>query len=217
MKISKAIAKQVKGAKDKMLSLPPKKRDMASEADGKRICNTCVEESSVGSSDEPIVFDPTSTGITNPQIATFGDFLACINNHDLRGATLLLTDDAAFVFRALDGSFVHEMAWEDFAEESKKLSDSFPDFSIKHKSVSQGKDGVLKIHHAIASGTHSGAPYGVGPFPPIEASNTRVVNDPEDMHITFHDGRIQKIEWFAKGENVGPAGLYTQIGGFPLV
>ncbi|CAB9502571.1 expressed unknown protein [Seminavis robusta] len=212
MKISKGIAQHVKGAKDKMLSLSPKRR-MPPKAKGRKSMHNTCEVPSVELSGELSVCDP----LTELRIATAEVFYACLNDHDLRGAKSVLADDVTFEFRALDGSLVHEMNWQDFREETMKIFNSFPDFANKPKSIREGQDGTVKVHYAVTSGTHSGTPFAFGPFPPIEASNTRVVNDPEDVRLTFCDGRIRRFAISARGEMVGPAGLYTQLGGFPLV
>ncbi|CAB9502572.1 expressed unknown protein [Seminavis robusta] len=134
MKFPACIAKRVMGAK----SLPPKKEDKSrkSKARGDHL-KSCDALPYMDNSGDFSVRDP----VTELQIATAEVFYACLNDHDLKGANAVVAVDATFVFRALDGSVVHEMRWQDFQEEVQKLFDSFPDFWFKHKSIKSERMG----------------------------------------------------------------------------
>ena len=74
---------------------------------------------------------------------------------------------------------------------------------------------IVSLVFATASGTHTGAPYGFGPYPAIEATGRVVLNDPEEATITIDEktGLITNMRFVAKGCRSGPPGFYEQIGG----
>ena len=112
------------------------------------------------------------------------------------------------------------MRFDDWVNAVEDVWKSFPDFNLTYTSVEDGdKENVVIVHECVPSGTHTGEPFGFGPYEPIPASGTRVVNAAET--ITVHltpDGEICK--WLVKveGELTGPAGMYAQLpGGFPCM
>lgn len=108
------------------------------------------------------------------------------------------------------------MRQEDFFEEIRNLFTSFPDFGFAWNDVQQTGPGQVEIGFFQASGTHTGKPYGFGPYPPMEAKGIAVKNDPEKVIIEVAHDMIQKVTFIATGELTGPPGVYIQIGGFPM-
>ena len=129
-----------------------------------------------------------------------------------------MEDDAIIQFMDKNKRLDCEMSWKMWAEEMESLTASFPDFSFTCDSMSCDQ-GVVVLHRCQAKGSHSGAPYSCGPCEPIPAEGKKVMNDPEDIYVFFREGedKISRIVVCARGEMSGPAGIYTQLGGFPLV
>ena len=122
----------------------------------------------------------------------------------------MVTDDYTTTFGD------HEMNWEDLAMETQKIFDAFPDYKFTFQKVEELGDVVI-LHHFVPFGTHSGAAYAFGPCEPIEPSGRYVRTDPEEVHFKFRDGKICQNVVFSDGELIGPAGIYFQIGGFPMI
>ena len=65
-----------------------------------------------------------------------------------------------------------------FTDELERLYKSFPDFYVHYEDVQVlGPDSISTVLRV--EGTHTGAPYGFGPFPEIEPKGTKVKLDPE--------------------------------------
>ena len=105
-----------------------------------------------------------------------------------------------------------EMVPADMAEEVMKAYAAFPDayFDFLEESLVEPNMVKLKLRW---TGTHTGAPYGFGPYEPVPAKGTRVVNDPERVTLTFQDGLIRKCHVVPDGPNTGWHGVYQAIGG----
>lgn len=106
--------------------------------------------------------------------------------------------------------------WLEFEQEIKNMLSAFPDFHFKKISLTEVKPGVVEVvHQAIA--THTGTPYGFGPFPPVETSGKAVKLDPEKCTYEVKDGKVCKFKVEPLGNYLtGPHGMYTSIGGFPV-
>lgn len=152
-------------------------------------------------------------------ISVIDECFRCINAHDMKTARQLQTDDVVWVFRDVHGNLVHQMSWDEFEAEMAKLFGAFPDFCFTWKEIIQdpSSEDVMKLLHVVASGTHTGGAFAFGPCEPIQASGKCFQNDPEDVTFTFRDGKLCKHEIRARGEMTGPAGIYSQLGGFPLL
>ena len=109
------------------------------------------------------------------------------------------------------------MSWDAMAEELDKIFAAFPDFHFEyeHLGAASCKTSVVVVQNIQAHGTHTGAPYALGPCEPIEAKGKKVINDPEEFYFFFIGDKIARLCVCPKGEMTGPPGLYTQIGGFP--
>lgn len=138
------------------------------------------------------------------------DFMKQMNQHDLQAARSMVTDDYHTVYGD------HEMKWDDFAMETQKIFDAFPDFTFSFQKVEERGD-VIVLHHFIPFGTHTGTAYAFGPCESVEPTGKQVRNDPEEVHFTFRGNKICRNAVFCDGDLKGPAGIYAQIGGFPML
>lgn len=155
-------------------------------------------------------------------IALITKALAHIKSHDLESYCSMFTSNAHFQFHDVDKSLNHEMNLAGFQEEMHRLLDSFPDFSFTWKSIQSHPtpDGgvVVSLVNVVATGTHTGAAYAFGPCDPINATGQTVQTDPEDKHYHFSNtGSLVSLKVYPKGEMSGMAGVYTKLGGFPLL
>lgn len=149
-----------------------------------------------------------------PRVKNYRDltmeFMKCMNNHDLQAARAMVTDDYHTKFGD------HEMEWDDFEMETKKIFDAFPDFTYSFQKVEERGD-VIVLHHFIPFGTHTGTAYAFGPCEPVKPTGKYVRNDPEEVHFSFRDNKICSNTVFCDGDLAGPAGIYAQVGGFPML
>lgn len=104
---------------------------------------------------------------------------------------------------------------EDFATEGRKMTDAFPDFQLILGPCKETEPGTVVID-VRATGTHTGKPYGFGPFPPVDITGIKVVLDVERTTFTIVDGKIMRLFVESMGEKTGPPGFYSSIGGFPI-
>ena len=147
------------------------------------------------------------------------EYFRLLNAHDIDGTSeLTLCDDVVHTFYDQAGAPVNTLSQKCFVVEIKKLFASFPDFSFTHtvEPDPERPDRII-LRRAVVCGHHTGAPFALGPYPAIEATGKFVKNDPIDSYLTFHDGKICSYDAYARGPMTGPAGVYTQLGGFPLV
>lgn len=140
------------------------------------------------------------------------EYIRQFNKHDVEGVRAFFRDDFRFVFSD------HELTWNDFAGEAPKAFAAFPDLNLEHSHMEEREDGAIILRNLIASGTHTGEPYGFGPCDVIPTTGKYVKNDPEEIAIVFDEhNKMSRHEIVAKGEMTGFAGFYVQIGGFPLL
>ncbi|CAB9505442.1 expressed unknown protein [Seminavis robusta] len=165
-----------------------------------------------------------STAGTEPKVKSRGALLVNIdraqtvrkywslfNSHDLEGCAEFLTNDCEVVLE--DDC---ELPWHEMKIEFEGLFQSFPDIRFPYQKLEVKDNGMIIIQEMVASGTHTGKPFACFACESIQASGKSVQNDPESITFHFRDDKICKI--VGKGEGaIGPAGIYTQIGGFPLV
>jgi predicted ester cyclase len=92
-----------------------------------------------------------------------------------REITRYCTDDCDLLFVEAN------MTITDFLDETLKMYYSFPDFHYHIETITERPDdnGTVVVVRGYATGTHTGAPFGFGPYPEIAAKGTRVVLDPE--------------------------------------
>ena len=136
-------------------------------------------------------------------------FLEYYNAQDNEKLSAILSSDCIFCFPNA------EMLAEAFIEDANLMRKSFPDKKLSCDNIRLIEPGVVKFTDLQCSGTHTGAPYGFGPYPLIEATGRKVLNDPEDCMVYINEttGQMTKMVIKAKGRLTGPPGLYEQIGG----
>ncbi|CAB9531984.1 expressed unknown protein [Seminavis robusta] len=145
-------------------------------------------------------------------------YVQYLNGHDMDGAKELMADDCRCIFITQGDNM--EMEYNEMAAEVVNIFEAFPDFKFRFdSSIDERKsDGVVVWSDLVPNGHHTGKPYAFGPCPAIEASGKYVENPPET--ICFHvneQGKITKHVIESTGEMSGPPGIYTQLGGFPLM
>lgn len=106
------------------------------------------------------------------------------------------------------------MPWPEYLQVCKDVFASFPDISFAWTETNTLDDGTVSSKVAV-SGTHTGAPFGFGPFPPIEATGIKCQNDPEYVEFITEGDKIKTMKVVAPKGSVksGPPGFYVQIGG----
>lgn len=92
---------------------------------------------------------------------------------------------------------------------------AFPDLKFTYESITEKVPGKVVIEGFQSSGTHTGAPYSLGPgFAPIAATQKHCSNDPERFCMDLdEDHKISRNFVIALGSYSGLAGFYEQIGG----
>ena len=100
-----------------------------------------------------------------------------------------------------------------FVMTSNSIRKSFPDIVFQYEKIKETKPGRVLVDNYVVSGTHTGEPYGFGPYPKIPAAGKHVVNDPGRIWVQVEDGKITKMDVISLGDKTGPPGLYQQIGG----
>lgn len=149
-----------------------------------------------------------------------------LNSHDLDAYRSIVHPNCIHVFASSN----MEVTVTDYLAEMKDVFESFPDLTFEYKAIElppprKGENVNTStptsciIRGFAARGTHTGMPYGFGPFPPIPTSNQSVYIEPLDYRIQVDIGTGTILRVIAMDDrNVvsGPPGLYTQIGGFPL-
>ena len=154
----------------------------------------------------------------SPGVSVVKEYLAKFNEHDVAAMRKLASDD--YVVRFQDNT---ELMFENFAEEMQKMFDSFPDFNMSYcdQDFEEKSDSTVVVHKLLPSGHHTGAPYAFGPCDPIDPTGKFIRNDPETVHFHLREEggslRILKLSVVPHGEMTGPQGIYTQLGGFPLM
>jgi len=85
-----------------------------------------------------------------------------LNSGDADAVMAIGTPDAKFVWGD-EGQ--HSLPWEEYVQVCKDCWASFPDLNFAWSESNELNDGTL-TSMVVVSGTHTGAPYGFGPFPP---------------------------------------------------
>lgn len=138
------------------------------------------------------------------------------NTEDLKAAFEMYTDDFTFTF---PGDY--EIGVNELFPESQRMAESMPDFKFSARLVEEvtmeNGTSFVVVHDLVAGGTHTGQPYQFGPYPLIVASGKYVKNDPEMVRFYFEGDKVCRAEILKAGKFSGPAGLYTQLGGLPLM
>lgn len=110
-------------------------------------------------------------------------------------------------------SFNVEMRRDDFIDAHSLVFDSFPNMTWSWKSIKEISPGTVLLSGFGGRGTHTGKPYEFPPYPPIPATNKRVVDTELNVTAMIKDGQMINALIDSFGKEVGPAGFYNQIGG----
>ena len=135
------------------------------------------------------------------------------NMHDVDGMAEMCHPDTNFCFVDSE-TFITLQEWNEI---KKLIYGSFPDLHFFWKCIrvagtSQwGVDIVLEDYYGI--GTHTGKPFGFGPYEPIPPTGLTVQDEYIEFTISVKDGKISRACIDAFGQMVGPPGFYTKIGG----
>lgn len=135
-----------------------------------------------------------------------------MNAHEFQAAEALCTENCECIISETDIRFT----MREHIEEDYNLAASFPDLAFTNLQYQYNPD-TCKVHVTFdVSGTHTGKPYGFGPYPEIETSGIKCLNPNESAILEINEeGLVQKFVVTTPSELSGPAGFYSQIGGFP--
>lgn len=140
------------------------------------------------------------------------EWLEAVNTHDLKAAGAFVTKDAQLHLKEHDKRLTLDMSWDCWCGVQAKIMESLPDYHFEYRKA-VGHRGAVVLKVVRAGGTHSGTPFGYGPFAPLSPTGKFVENDPEEVYFFFREGeeKISKIMSFATGEFSGAPGLYAQL------
>jgi len=133
-----------------------------------------------------------------------------MNRRDYNAIRRLSTSDSICMYKGAESG----MPLSGFLNEVLNLLDSFPDNKMKWDSVQEVAPGVVVVKNFVGRGTHTGKPFGFGPFPKIPATYKVVEEDPCHLTIKIKNGKMSRfiIDTYC-GDLVGPPGYYQKIGG----
>lgn len=152
----------------------------------------------------------TSEVVVEPRIvARTNELLGHMNNMDVEGIMALFHPDIDVRLKE------NPMRGEDVVAQWQALSASFTECDFRQTTPTKLTDPKTTEVNIRFSGTHTGAPFGFGPYPAIEAKGIKCVNDPETFVFHWEDEKVVRWDLIPKGEKTGPIGLYVQIGGYP--
>lgn len=136
-------------------------------------------------------------------------FMHFFEKHDVKGIDFLSKLETQISFKETT------MLIGDFLDELDGMFKSFPDMSFEARDIKVIAPGKVEVGFFQTNGTHTGKPYGFGPYPEVPTSNIKFKNDPERFVFEVEDGKLNKLTVIPTGEYSGPMGAYLQIGGFP--
>eukprot|EP00934_Nitzschia_sp_Nitz4_P000673 Nitzschia sp. Nitz4//scaffold134_size62860//38414//38962//NITZ4_006331-RA/size62860-processed-gene-0.35-mRNA-1//1//CDS//3329535505//673//frame0 len=117
--------------------------------------------------------------------------------------------NSAFFFKGAERG----MPLEAFIESMSTMHASFPDVAVTYDSIEEVRPGEVLVKNVTSHGTHTGAPFGFGPFPPIPKTGKECTSQ-FNVLFTLEKGKLTEalVEPRA-GQLMGPANYYLQIGG----
>lgn len=143
-------------------------------------------------------------------------FFKYYNEHAIDKVVRELVADTCPIFMKSEQTLTKE----EFFGSVQDCIDSFPDLRFEVGRMEKQPDGSVICYDVMVIGTHSGKPFGFGPFEPIDVKNppVKIQNDPEDVQLFFDaNNKMCKYVFLTMGDLSGPPGLYTQLGGFPIM
>lgn len=155
---------------------------------------------------------PVSPEPEHPNLRLAKAFLQTWMDQDMEAGRRFVTEDYRIQYRDF------EMEFDDYAREMECVFEAMPDFSFQYRAIVYNcLNDTVVLQRVRGSGHHTAKPYAFGPCEPIEPKGTYVENCPETITYHFRHGKICKQVVYAHGEMSGPPGIYTQLGGFPLM
>ncbi|KAL7560051.1 hypothetical protein ACA910_000088 [Epithemia clementina (nom. ined.)] len=143
----------------------------------------------------------------NEKVVT--EWMEQFRKHDIDAALAMTMD--GFMMNWIDSDM--DMLGKDFHESMKIAYASMPDLKFHYSSITSIDEERVLISNLYAYGTHTGAPFSFGPYPPLEAKGAKFQDAPIELTATVKNGKIAHSLCDAKGEMVGPPGMYEQLGG----
>lgn len=135
------------------------------------------------------------------------------NSHSVTDLAAIATPDRTFEWG--EEGKEQSMSWADYVQVVNHVVEAFPEIYFAWSDTVELRDDTVTSKVQV-SGTHTGAPYSIGPFPPIEATGIKCQNDPEYVEIDKEGGKLKRMKVIpTKGSaKTGPPGFYLQIGRF---
>jgi hypothetical protein len=142
-------------------------------------------------------------------VATAKAYIDIINNGIYSDLYTISSPDCLFQFEDA------EWLLNTWVEGVAKLLSSYPDFRFFYEEIIDVSPTQAMILNLEAIGTHTGTPFGIGPYPEIPATGIRCKSDYEDVTVTIDAdaGIMKSMKIIAKGPSTGLQGFYDQIGG----
>ena len=140
-------------------------------------------------------------------IALVAKALELWNSHDLEGYLGLHAPNCEVRFSGMDTT----IAIKDFVPVMQDALASFPNFRIDGDKPREVGPGVVVVKNLVATGSHTGKPFGFGPCPPLPATGVKCRNDPEEVTYFIVNGKIGRVHIHSSGKLTGPLGFYQQI------
>lgn len=133
------------------------------------------------------------------------------NSCDVAGLAAVLAPDCVFIFGE-EGQ--EKMGKDEYMKMYKNLVAAFPDIHFAWSETNVLNDGTV-TSKVVVTGTHTGGPFGFGPFPPIAGNGIKCQNDPENFEWIVEGDKVKTARVIpTKGSfKSGPPGFYLQIGG----
>jgi hypothetical protein len=133
-----------------------------------------------------------------------------ILNREMDKARSVVAPDCIWNFKDAEAS----LKFSEMMEACLLIAASFPDLKVYWDAVQEIAPNVVMVKSFRGTGTHTGAPFFFGPFPPISATGIYVEEDPCHMTFTIRNGKYINVEADCySGDLVGPPGFYHKIGG----
>lgn len=144
----------------------------------------------------------------SPNVQIVTAFLLALKSHNFDITNAVFNKAARFCFPDAD------MLLSEFVDEIERLTDSFPDLAFTWGPIQQTAPNTVIVCDLSACGTHTGKPYGFGPYPAVDTTSIQHADPPIQVTFTIgSDGHIEKATAFSSSGTPGPAGFYTAIGG----
>ncbi|CAB9498185.1 expressed unknown protein [Seminavis robusta] len=179
--------------------------------DGTSVCSNSnsLSNSNSSSSKKTRPKKATGTSTDNLNEELVAKYVAAVSAH--ASAEELLKHYASSTSRVLFDD-TQAMDAGVMVTEIEKLYRSFNDMGFLYDSIKEIKPGVVLVENLQTTGTHTG-PYTFANFPIVEATQKKIVLDPERCWFYMKDGKIDRVEITALGSLTGPPGMYLSVGG----